>query len=276
MQSYQHNHKTAANPVLLACLLAVVGQAPALAQTPAPQQTPAERERQAAVTEVWQQVPQVKPGPLPSDAIDLSSLTSWRSVQPRTAPATITASKPATESAASAAPWQAEQGGFTVKPGSGDIETVQAFCDIQLHLQWRTPAVVGDKQGQLRNNSGVFLQSRYEIQILDSYQNPTYSNGQAAAIYKQVAPLVNASHPSGEWQSYDIIYRAPRFNGERLSSPALVTVLHNGILVQDHSQIHGVTEWIGAPSYQAHGCAPLKLQDHGDAVSFRNIWVRPL
>lgn len=233
-------------------------------QTDLSQLSAAERSRLASVTEVWQQVPVVQTtAGRPSDAIDLSQLSSWQ-----------TAGKPG-----QAALWQAggaDGTAFTVKAGTGDIETKQVFCDVQLHLEWRTPTAVSDKVGQQRNNSGVFLQSRYEIQILDSYQNPTYSNGQAASLYKQRAPLVNASLPAGQWQSYDIIYRAPRFKDTQLLEPASVTVLHNGVLVQHNTQIHGNTEWIGAPSYQPHGCAPLKLQDHGDAVSFRNIWLRPL
>ena len=131
-------------------------------------------------------------------------------------------------------------------------------------------------QGQQRNNSGVFLQQRYEVQILDSYANQTYPNGQAASIYKQAIPLVNAMRPAGEWQYYDIIYKAPRFANERLISPAFITVIHNGVLVQNHVEIEGKTEWIGPPSYEAHGCEPLQLQDHGNLVSFRNIWVREL
>lgn len=251
----------AAGTVLIACCALLPAQAQ---QTDLSQLSAAERSRLASVTEVWQQVPvvQIEAG-RPSDAIDLSQLSSW---QP--------AGKPG-----QAALWQAGGGdgtAFTVKAGTGDIETKQAFCDVQLHLEWRTPAAVTGKTGQQRNNSGVFLQSRYEVQILDSYQNPTYSNGQAASVYKQRAPLVNASLPAGQWQSYDIIYRAPRFHGRQLTEPASVTVLHNGVLVQHNTQIHGNTEWIGAPSYQPHGCAPLKLQDHGDAVSFRNIWLRPL
>ena len=132
--------------------------------------------------------------------------------------------------------------------------------------------------GQDRGNSGVYLQGRYEIQVLDSHDNATYPNGQAASVYKQHIPLVNASRPPGEWQRYDILYTAPRFDdaGE-LASPAYVTVLHNGVLVQHHVEIQGTTEWIGEPAYdEAHGCAPLYLQDHDAAVSFRNIWVREL
>lgn len=223
----------------------------------------AERIKLSEKTEVWEPVPaKVKAiaGQPPSDALILldATLQQWQSVK------------------GDNAPWAIEDGVLTVTPGSGDIKTKEAFCDIQLHLEWRTPADIGDKQGQLRNNSGIFLQQRYEIQILDSYDNPTYPNGQAASVYKQTIPLVNASRAPGEWQSYDIIYRAPRFAGDQLSSPGYVTVLHNGVLVQNHVEIQGSTEWIGLPQYQAHGCAPLQLQDHGDKVSFRNIWVRRL
>jgi hypothetical protein len=120
------------------------------------------------------------------------------------------------------------------------------------------------------------LQEKYEVQVLDSYQNPTYPNGQAGSIYKQTPPLVNAMRASGEWQSYDIIYRAPRFSGNTLAESGYITLLHNGVLVQNHQQILGTTEWIGPPQQHPHGCAPLKLQDHGDQVSFRNIWLRKL
>ena len=131
--------------------------------------------------------------------------------------------------------------------------------------------------GQDRGNSGIFLQERYELQVLDSYDNPTYANGQAASIYKQAIPLVNASRPPGEWQAYDIIWKAPRFSdGGGLLAPARITVLHNGVLVQDDTVIAGTTEYRGAPSYAPHGCAPIYLQDHGSEVSFRNIWVREL
>ncbi len=167
---------------------------------------------------------------------------------------------------------------MTVERGSGGIRTRQDFCDVQLYLEWRAPAEIDGMQGQDRGNSGVFLQERYEIQVLDSYDNETYPNGQAASVYKQHIPLVNASRPPGEWQSYDILYTAPRFDesGE-LASPAYVTVLHNGVLAQHHVEIQGTTEWIGEPDYdEAHGCAPIYLQDHDAAVSFRNIWVREL
>lgn len=224
----------------------------------------AERHAQAARTEVWTPVPPVVSSPIagvPSDAILLlgKDLSQWQSVNSH-----------------GSATWQLKDGVLTVLPGSGDIRTKASFCDVQLHLEWRVPNPDPAKTGQMRNNSGVFLQERYEIQILDSYQNATYPNGQAGAIYKQKIPLVNAMRPSGEWQTYDIIYRAPRFNGEQRLSPGFVTVLHNGVVVQNHSEIAGTTEWIGHPQQPAHGCAPLKLQDHGDKVSFRNIWIRKL
>jgi len=131
--------------------------------------------------------------------------------------------------------------------------------------------------GQARSNSGVFLQQSYEVQILDSYNNTAYSNGQAGSIYKQHIPLVNATLPPDEWQSYDIIYTAPVFNdNQELQSPARVTVLHNGVLIQNDVKIQGKTEWIGKPRYYAHGCEALRLQDHGNPVSFRNIWLREL
>lgn len=174
------------------------------------------------------------------------------------------------------APWIIEGNHFTVKPGTGAIQTRKKFNDFQLHIEWRSPLVVkGDGQG--RGNSGIFLQGRYEVQVLDSYNNRTYSNGQAASIYKQAIPLVNVTQPTGKWNSYDIIYTAPRFNtnGE-LTSPAYVTVLHNGVVVQNHTEIKGSTKFIGAPSYKAHGAGPIMLQDHSNPVSFRNIWIREL
>jgi hypothetical protein len=226
--------------------------------------TDAERHAQAARTEVWTPVPPVvsfDQNKLPSDAIPLlgQDLSAWRSVKD-----------------GGTAQWQLKDGVMMVVPGSGDIRTVEHFCDIQLRLEWQSPPADPAKTGQMRNNSGIFLQDKYEVQILDSYQNPTYPNGQAGAVYKQSIPLVNATTPTGQWQVYDIIYKAPRFEGNQRLSPGYVTVLHNGVLIQNHTEIAGTTEWIGPPQQQSHGCAPLKLQDHGDKVRFRNIWVRKL
>lgn len=221
------------------------------------------REQQAAKTEVWEPVPEVvsfdKAG-VPSDAIALigNDLSNWTSLK------------------GDEAKWTLENGVLTVMPGTGDIKTSTEFCDIQLHVEWKVPQPEADMEGQQRNNSGIFLQQRYEIQVLDSYQNKTYPNGQAASVYKQTIPLVNAMKAPGEWQTYDIIYKAPTFNGEKLATKGYVTVIHNGVVVQNHTEIQGTTEWIGAPEYKAHGCAPLQLQDHGNLVSFKNMWVRPL
>ncbi|MXV17066.1 DUF1080 domain-containing protein [Pedobacter sp. HMF7056] len=175
-----------------------------------------------------------------------------------------------------AAKWEVKDGAMTVTKGTGDITTNQEFGDFQLHIEWSSPAqVTGNSQG--RGNSGVFLQDRYELQVLDSYDNRSYSNGQAGSIYKQSPPLVNVTRKPGEWNTYDVIYTAPRFTESgRLFSPARVTVLHNGVLVQNNFEIKGVTEYIGLPAYKAHGKGPLHLQDHGNPVRYRNIWIREL
>lgn len=227
--------------------------------------TPLKPWQQAQKTEVWEPVPPVVSAPAnnaPSDAIVLIGNTDtsilWDGLK------------------TAGFPWAYKDGVLTVTPGKGDIATKQKFCDVQLHFEWKTPTEIDDMEGQQRNNSGIFLQQRYEVQILDSYNNKTYPNGQAASIYKQAIPLVNAMRPPGEWQSYDIIYSAPKFKGDELLKPAYITVLHNGLVVQNHVEILGTTEWIGAPSYEAHGCAPMQLQDHGNLVSFRNMWVREL
>lgn len=216
-------------------------------------------------TEVWEPEPRVvvpgeKNAP-PSDAIilfDGKSLSAF------------------TDLSGNPAMWTVADGIMTVKPGTGDIKTRQSFGDVQLHIEWRSPAKVAG-EGQGRGNSGVFLQSRYEVQILDSYQNRTYSNGQAGAIYKQHMPLVNATRGPGEWQVYDIIYRAPRFNKDGIKiASAVITVLHNGIVIQNHAIISGTSEYIGMPKNVAHGKAPIQLQDHSNLVSYRNIWAREL
>lgn len=214
--------------------------------------------------------PIVDPGPAPdtiarppSDAtvlFDGSTLDAWQHAD------------------GSSARWQLIDGhAMQVKPGSGDIQTREHFGDVQLHLEFATPEKVeGESQG--RGNSGVFFFGMYEIQILDSYDNKTYADGQAASIYGQHPPLVNASRKPGQWQTYDIVFEAPRFDDEgELERPAYVTVFHNGVLVHSHTELLGATQHRNAPKYQAHGNAgPIKLQDHGNTMRFRNIWVRPL
>ena len=169
-------------------------------------------------------------------------------------------------------------GSMTVNNKTGDIQTVQNFGSIQLHLEWKSPAEVQGK-GQSRGNSGVFLSGLYEVQVLDNNDNDTYVNGQVGSVYKQHVPLAMASLPTGEWNTYDIIYHAPEFNdaGDKIKS-GTVTVLHNGVLIQDNVEIKGTTPYIGWPKNPAHGKGPLRLQDHGDnsRVSYRNIWVREL
>ena len=171
-----------------------------------------------------------------------------------------------------------DDGSMTVKDKTGDIQTRQSFGDVQLHIEWRSPAEVNGN-GQNRGNSGVFLNGLYEVQVLDNNDNPTYVNGQVASLYKQHVPLAMASVPSGEWNAYDIIYHMPHFNeaGEKIKSGTM-TVIHNGVLVQDHVEIKGTTPYIGWPKNPPHGRGPLQLQDHGDnsRVSYRNIWVREL
>lgn len=229
-------------------------------------------------TEVWEPEPKiVTPGAAnnaapPADAIvlfDGTNLDEWASVNKADAPAE----------------WTVADGVFTVKKGTGNIQTKRLFTDYQLHLEWRIPENITG-EGQARGNSGLFLASTgpgdegYEIQILDSYNNRTYSNGQAGAIYKQHIPLANANRKPGEWQTYDIVWTAPRFNEDgSLKSPARITGFINGVLVQNDVEIQGITVYIGKPSYKKHGPAPIKLQDHGDPsepISFRNIWVREL
>lgn len=175
--------------------------------------------------------------------------------------------------------WIVADGVFTVKKGTGNIETKKHYRDFQLHLEWKVPAnITGESQA--RGNSGVFLQGIYEVQVLDNYGNKTYANGQAGSIYKQTAPLVNAMKKPGEWNTYDIIYTAPTFkeDGTYRTYP-YVTVIHNGVLIQNHTRINGTTPYIGFPKVNKHGDGPIMLQDHGDpseALSFRNIWIREL
>lgn len=218
-------------------------------------------------TEIWEPQPRIvspAPNPVnaPSDALilfDGKNFDNW-------------------QSANGPVKWKLADGAMTVVGGTGEIRTKKEFGDFQLHIEWRSPVEVDPKKtGQGRGNSGIFLQGKYELQVLDSYENKTYSNGQASSIYKQHIPLVNASRKPGEWQTYDVIFTAPRFNAEgRVVFPAYVTVLHNGIVTLNHIAIWGPTEYIGLPKYQQHDKGPIILQDHGDAVSFRNIWIREL
>lgn len=173
--------------------------------------------------------------------------------------------------------WLVSDGYFEVRPGSGTLRTRDGFGDVQLHVEWMAPDAARGT-GQDRGNSGVFLMERYEVQVLDSYENATYADGQAAALYGQFPPLVNASRPPGAWQSYDIMFRAPRFDASgRLVRPATITVLHNGILVQDHVALTGPTGHYSRPPYEAHpDRLPIMLQDHAHPVRFRNIWLREL
>lgn len=218
-------------------------------------------------TEFWDpEVEKVDPGESvtspPSDAVVLfgeNSLSQWESVdggEPR---------------------WNVTGNYFTVKPGTGAIKTKDNFGSFQLHVEWQSPQeIVSESQG--RGNSGIFLQGLYEVQVLDSYDNRTYANGQAGSIYKQYPPLVNATRPPTEWEVYDIIYTEPKFDEKNgaLIEPGYVTVLHNGVVVQNHAKLQGTTEYIGTPKWQAHGDGPIILQDHSNPVSFRNIWIREL
>ncbi|MDQ2889903.1 MAG: DUF1080 domain-containing protein [Gemmatimonadota bacterium] len=225
-------------------------------------------------TEVWAPVPPiVTPGVTdaapPSDAIVLfagRNIDQWETARD-----------------SSPAKWVVANGVLTVNKASGDIQTRRNFGSYQLHVEWRVPKDVTGS-GQERGNSGVFLAAvgggGYELQIMDSYNNPTYVNGQAASVYKQYAPLVNAMRKPGEWQTYDVVWTPPTFKGDgSLASPAYVTAFHNGVLVQNHVALKGVTKNTGTPEYRKHGPAPILLQAHGDPsapISFRNIWVRVL
>jgi hypothetical protein len=227
-------------------------------------------------TEVWHPVPNVvTPGATctapPSDAIvlfDGKNLDEWVSNRDK-----------------SPAKWIVANGVLTVDKGQGNIETKRSFKDYQLHLEWKVPADITGT-GQARGNSGVFLASTgpgddgYELQVLDSYNNKTYVNGMAGSIYKQAIPLANPCRKPGEWQTYDVVWTAPRFNDDgSVKTPAYVTVFFNNVMVENHFQLKGETRYIGQPFYKKYDRAPIKLQAHGDkseAISFRNIWVREL
>jgi len=227
-------------------------------------------------TEVWSPVPAVvTPGAYvdvapPSDAVVLlgsQGLGEWAAMD----------GKPAG--------WAFKDGVMTVDKKAGNIQTRRSFGSYQLHLEWRVPAgIVGEGQG--RGNSGLFMASTgggdagYELQIMDSFNNKTYVNGQAASVYKQFPPLANAMRPPGQWQTYDVVWIAPTFDSNgAVTSPARLTAFHNGVLVQNDVVLAGETTYRGKPEYHAHGPSPIKLQAHGDPsapISFRNIWVREL
>ena len=202
------------------------------------------------------------PAPVPADAIvlfDGRDLSGW------------------TNAKGGAAAWQVRSGYMEAVKGSGAIKTTRVFGDCQLHVEWASPAP-GVGSGQDRGNSGVFLMNMYEVQVLDSYKSKTYADGMAAAIYGQFPPLVNASRGPGEWQTYDIVFHAPRFDGRgALATPARMTVFHNGILVHDNETLTGPTAHKARPPYKLHADKlPISLQDHAHPVRFRNIWIREL
>jgi len=250
---------------LIAVILTVLSNSSSAQQKPNPKDT-----------EAWSPVPKIiSPAKTmlsaPEDAIILfggTDLSQWQTAKDQTN-----------------AKWTVANGQFTVKKGTGNIQTKRSFLNYQMHIEWFIPENITGS-GQARGNSGIFLASTgkgdegYELQVLDSYNNVTYSNGQAGSIYKQFIPLVNASRKPGEWQSYDIIWTAPVFNENgTLQSAARVSVLHNGILIQNNIELKGETVYVGPPFYKKHGPLPIKLQDHGDPsepISFRNIWLREL
>jgi hypothetical protein len=226
-------------------------------------------QKDPATTEIWKpEVKVVTPGKTntdaPSDAVILfngTTASGWQHVK------------------GDEAKWTVADNALTVKPGTGGIQTKQKFGDCQLHIEWRIDKnVKGD--GQDRGNSGIFLMGRYEVQVLDNYNNinKTYVNGQAGSMYKQSPPLVNVCKAPGEWQTYDIVFTAPRFsdNGSVIS-PARITVMQNGVLVQNNTTLWGNTVYIGSPTYEKHAAKEsIMLQDHSHLTSFRNIWIREL
>lgn len=224
-----------------------------------------------AATEWYAPVPPTvhpgdKPGNPPSDAIvlfDGKDLSKWVS--------------PVNDGKPVEAKWKVENGAMVIVPGAGAVQTKEYFGDCQLHIEFKTPAPGEKNTLQMKGNSGIFLQSIYEVQVLDGEDNPTYVNGMVGSVYKQQAPLANAFTGTEKWQVYDIYWKAPRFGTDGvLESPAMVTVVLNGILVQNNYILKGNTPYIGFPTYKAHGRLPLLLQDHGVPVAYRNIWIRNL
>ncbi len=273
-----------ASAALLALAVPVFALSPAASRGAQPNgaATPAQAAEQTAPkpkpeeTEVWEPVPAVvTPGATctapPSDAIvlfDGKSVDEWVTVKDK-----------------SPAQWTVHDGVMTVNKSGGNIETKRSFRDYQLHVEWKIPESITGS-GQARGNSGVFLASTgpgddgYELQVLDNYENKTYVNGMVGSLYKQSIPLANPSRKPGEWQSYDVVWTAPRFNDDgSLKTPAYATVFFNGVLVDNHFELKGQTLYIGKPFYKAYTEAPIKLQAHGDKsepISFRNIWVREI
>jgi 3-keto-disaccharide hydrolase len=248
---------------LIAAGVFVIAQQPAPAPPAAPPRDPHANEVPAPKSPPRVVTAGDTAGAAPSDAIvlfDGTDLSKWEK-----------------ENGSGPAGWTVAEGAMVVKPGTGGIRTKQGFGDVQLHIEWATPNPAKGT-GQDRGNSGVFFQSTYEVQVLDSFQNETYWHGSAGSVYKQYAPLVNASRKPGDWQVYDIVYHAPAFNADgRVTRRATFTVFHNGVLVQDHVEVMGVTTNEGPPYYKAHADKlPLSLQDHNHLVRYRNIWVREL
>ncbi len=248
--------RTSAVLVLLTC-------ASAFAQEPITWPIHDETRPQPPVVDPGSGVPPATPGRPPSDAVvlfDGKDLSAWKSSKD-----------------AGPARWKVADGAFAVVKGTGNIETKQAFGDVQLHVEFMEPLpAVGTSQE--RGNSGVLLMNQYEIQVLDNFGNKTYPDGQAAALYGQYPPLVNACRRPGEWQAYDIVFEAPRFDANgQVTKRARVTVFHNGLLAQHATEFTGPATWKARPPYKAHpDKLPLGLQDHGTAVRYRNIWIREL
>ena len=263
---------------MAASLLLPIAAAQTAPQQPAPTTSAEARAagHKPEETEIWEPVPKVVTpgatcGAAPSDAIALfdgKNLDEWVSVKDK-----------------SPANWTVSDGVLTVNKAGGNIETKRSFKNYQLHIEWKIPENISGS-GQARGNSGIFLASTgpgdagYELQVLDAYNNKTYVNGMAGSIYKQAIPLANPARKPGEWETYDVIWTAPTFNGDgSVKSPAYVTVLFNGVLVENHYQLKGETLYIGQPFYRPYTSAPIKLQAHGDKsepISYRNIWVREL
>ena len=211
--------------------------------------------------------PASNPGAPPSDAIilfDGQDLSKWASHEKSSGGPPVDAR------------WKLDDGYFEVAPGTGELFTREKFADCQLHIEWASPEVVrGNSQG--RGNSGVFLMSLYEIQVLDTFNNPTYADGQAAAIYGQWPPLANLARKPGEWQTYDIVFEAPRFDGDKLVKKAYQTVFWNGVVVHNHKEVMGPMVYRQVATYRPHEAElPVSLQDHGNPVRYRNVWIRRL